>query len=1281
MNPLLSRLASLRRWTRLLEGWRGVCALFVLVVGVATLAGMLDWALQLPGLVRAMVLVATLGGAGFVVYRYLATPFARPCDDLSLALRVEEHYPALNDSLASTVQFLQQPDGAGSVSMREHAIRTTLEKTQELDFRRILDTRGLYLLSAAAVLIAVTTGYLAWRYEDYARTAFWRLTEPFGRHTWTRVAIRVDNERRAHPADPDSPLRVAVGQPFVLRGRVEGVVPALAKVEIEGQTHTDKMVPIKHDSDGPGGSLALPLDMTMQRGTFRFRVLANDGTFPARPGSWQEVEVLPPPKLANLNGLPSPQIELHFPEYSDLPSPRKLTPGTHQIEALAGTNVVLRAAADRPLAEASIEYQPENPLVALTVLLSGLGQTQPLALVGQLMVGQAVLGRVPAQFDDAEQTRFTIAFRPWLSGTYTLHLQDESGLARRYVSDLHVLPDPVPVVKLQRPGTSSMTVLPDAEIGFHFLVEDEVVSGYRGAIRSVFIELRRKGADGNWGAEGPQRLVLYDAARFGQAIPALLAHAASSPALAAELRLRRPQLEVITRWPLHHRFKEGETVALQVCADDFCDVSVPREAGRSYEIELRIVGKFELAREVDEKLAEVQQQLVRLQKMQDDALKAVKEVQRKPKVTHKEVDQIIEAQQTQQQIHKRIGERPDEGLRHDLGKLHQLLRDNKLTDTEAQEKLGMLKGELDRLAQQELQQIEPQLAEARKDLAHAEQKEPAAKQTKDALEKAAKLQENAKKGLDELVKAMAPWASLQQIRAEARDIHSREQALKQELELLKDKKQNFDKFTDPTEKKQAQENIRDGMNKAAEQQDSLAKRMDDLVNTMREKQKERTKQKDDDAAKRLAAAAKIADEKFLPQNMRELAQKMKDQPHPKEEMIQKQEKQLADLEKVVDALEGKKQDVADRLKHKRKEADKEMERLTKKMKDLEQKLQDVNKIQNEQERLRKRKELAKEHEKLKEDLEKQARALARLQEQRASNDLNRAAEDVDKAAKKLEQGDNAAEEQRDAQEQLQQAKADLQESEEELAREELVKIADKLQGLKERQDAALERSGEFQKKILAKKFWADELADTLSGDAISERGLAKETQSLKENLKQAKVFEHILDRAAEAMEEAAKTMEERKLEGIDARGDPKLAELMKPEELENEGKLHEKTVRYQKQASRRLDNLLDAIKQELAKKDEKPKPEEKQPQQPEEQQGPKMRAADGIPHVAQLKALRAEQLDINELTKDFGARNPDPSQLTVEQQEELRQIQKDQSRLMELFQQIVSPAEDKGEQP
>src|SRR5262249_42029374 len=131
MNPLLSRLASLRRRVRLLEGWRGVCAFLVLAIGTVVVAGLLDWYLQLPSLVRGTLLVGIVTGLGLIAYRYLVVPLRSRCDSLTLALRIEEEFPDLNDALGSTVQFLTEANdspGAASSSpaLRHKAVQQTI---------------------------------------------------------------------------------------------------------------------------------------------------------------------------------------------------------------------------------------------------------------------------------------------------------------------------------------------------------------------------------------------------------------------------------------------------------------------------------------------------------------------------------------------------------------------------------------------------------------------------------------------------------------------------------------------------------------------------------------------------------------------------------------------------------------------------------------------------------------------------------------------------------------------------------------------------------------------------------------------------------------------------------------------------------------------------------------------------------------------------------------------------------------------------------------------------
>src|SRR5438128_5819602 len=122
MNPLHSRLAALRRRMRLVVGLRGICsAVSALLLGIVAY-GLFDWfcfrvlGLETWSLLRAGALLFTLAAATLLAYLLLIRPLRASTDDLSLALRVEEQYPILNDSLASIVQFLEQQPAQGGVS-------------------------------------------------------------------------------------------------------------------------------------------------------------------------------------------------------------------------------------------------------------------------------------------------------------------------------------------------------------------------------------------------------------------------------------------------------------------------------------------------------------------------------------------------------------------------------------------------------------------------------------------------------------------------------------------------------------------------------------------------------------------------------------------------------------------------------------------------------------------------------------------------------------------------------------------------------------------------------------------------------------------------------------------------------------------------------------------------------------------------------------------------------------------------------------------------------------
>src|SRR5262249_35587287 len=149
-------------------------------------------------------------------------------------------------------------------------------------------------------------------------------------------------------------------------GRVFGIVPEQAVIDLEGLTPSRLSVSITRADNG-SGTFQVKLDRIER--SFRLQVRANDAI-----SEWRSVAVLPPPVLVPLDGRPSTQVHLQFPAYTDLP-PVDLPDGSGNIEAVLGTRVTLRAATDRRVVKAWIEYRPTDGTVIPAALLNGFAAT------------------------------------------------------------------------------------------------------------------------------------------------------------------------------------------------------------------------------------------------------------------------------------------------------------------------------------------------------------------------------------------------------------------------------------------------------------------------------------------------------------------------------------------------------------------------------------------------------------------------------------------------------------------------------------------------------------------------------------------------------------------------------------------------------------------------------------------------------------------------------------------------------------------------------------------
>jgi hypothetical protein len=1003
--------------------------------------------------------------------------------------------------------------------------------------------------------------------------------------------------------------------------------------------------------------------------------------------------------------------------------------------------------------------------------LGPIGLRHPVETLALTAGGHAVWGRTYGTLA-ADARSFTITFLPWMSGGYVLHLEDAEGLAKDYEYDLQGLhpqglADPVPVVNLERPS-SSQSVLPSADVVVQATADDEFF-----AVRSMYLEYRRKDKEGNWLDAAPGRVPLYDGPALGGVLPQILSGLASGPLTlpAPALHLRPRQVQVLRRWSLAGLVKEGDILVLQVCAHDFNDVAAFNVPGRSHELELRVVGRPALEAILDEAQGQIQQELIRLREWQEQALKKVIEAEQEWRATGKlrpeTLDKLLEAEQVQKQIQARVGAREDEGLRAELERLKQMMADNKLPPSGAQDRVKMLKSELDRLAREKLPQAEQHLADASKDNKDAKEARPPSPREKGNLGKARADQQEVQQTLEELLKALDAWATRNDIKAEARAIQQEQRELQEETAKLAEA---FPKLAD-----KADEQFKAALRKAAELQRRLGERTQRLLDKMDRVGQDRL----EEVGKQLEAAARSPSEKQeirdllkalaklketaeqlenQPSNQateaakarnaqerRQLALRLKDKveqlppaaqdraqkdltttemlekaasigkterlpgaikdvgeqlvppdasrndpptgpKQPQDPQFHRAQSQQKDaigfLEQMVKALEERREDEVDRLTKKQRGAQKDLDAFQDQQERLQKKVREALANPNAKEREEALQKLAQEQRALEDEVAKKARELARLQAHQAGKALGKAGQQMEKAAGQLDRGEDPDEAQEEALDNLDEAREKLQQAEQdmedELAREQLSKIADQLKALKERQDAALNESVRIHQGVLQKNKWTSDMRKSLSELAAVQEELARETRSAGEKLKGAPAFELVLDRAARAMEGAAQRIQQRKQ--LEAFGG--LAPF-EPEELAAENKADAETRRRQREASRRLENLLDALKPEEAhaRRPDKKKDDDKQGNGAQKSKKGGIQAGESIPPVAQLKLLRAEQQEVNERTREFAEQHPNPAELTPAERQELQSITEDQERVFELFRKLRAADGGEGEAP
>jgi hypothetical protein len=943
---------------------------------------------------------------------------------------------------------------------------------------------------------------------------------------------------------------------------------------------------------------------------------------------------------------------------------------------------------------------------------------------------------------DEDGQKLSVQFRPYASGMYALHFEDRSGLGNNRLFELRVNPDPAPTVTVERPSQTRdiLDLLPDADVNLQAVVTDPQY-----AVRSVFLEYRTKKTD------SPRSMQLWDYHTAGFAIAWALV------AQVEPVRLRPvvvPIHQPISLRRFHHPngepLKEGDVLTFQLCGDDFDDVSVNKAPGRSHEIEIRIIGRNQLDLIVNQEEANVQQELVRLENLQGKAKQKVKETQdqlrKNGKLKPEDVTKLLDAEQQQQQIRERVGDR-QEGLRSEVARILESLKNNKLPRTGTQDRMDRVQSSLDRLAREELPQIEPRLTNARKEAENvesglkdkdkqsqrkeaADQKEKEAKAAekqagdkdneakeaekkanetpdgdpnkadlqkqakeskkeadklrqqaqkahkdadailrgemddgvKDSLAEARQHQEEVQKTLKELLRDLDSFASTAGIKGEAKSILEEQKRVEQETNDFKEK--NPDSVGQPVEKLIPTEKVQ--LDKLTEDQRALEERMNKLLNQMEQVQAKRRQQNDTETANQLKAAIQKANESNIPGQMHESLQSL--DKNQTSEATKSQRETIDQLKNFLKELEDQRAAELDRLAKKLREKQDQLENLAQEQERLQKKMKEAMNIADPKAREEELKRLAKRQKELKEQAEDLSRQLSRMRQDRAGQAASQAAAQMDQALKRLERGQDAEEEQDEALDRLDEAQREVErtreETEEELAREQAAKAAEEIKLLKQRQETLITEAARIEKAVLQQKAWRESLIRSTSQLGRAQEELSAEASALAEKkLAQAQVFGRMIQKSAAAMKDAGAKFKDRAREATTVDGSEDLSPA-------------EDAVKLQKEALRRLDQLLEALKEEPGKA-MRPAGGGGGGGGGDGGQGGGG-GAEGLPPLVQYKLLRSLQSEINQRTEDFARRHPDLSKLDEKGQVELKAIQKEQSEVADLLEEIAQPPDEGG---
>jgi hypothetical protein len=1192
-HPLNERIGAIRRRVRTLVLVHALSWLVATVVATIVALGLLDYLIHFQDRgIRTIASLAVLGVAAAVLYRYVWTALVTQLNDVELALRVERRFPELKGRLASTIQFLgtrEDDPEAGSAALRRHVVAETVVQAEPLDFGEAVDARAIALPTLVAAAVCLLAGACYFVAPESSQLALARLANPFGDTAWPKVN---------HLAFKQPVGRVALGQRFEVElvDQFGEELPADARIHFRfegaGQEAAERSEPMKM----VGGAVLASIEQVSR--PFAYRATGGDDD----SMEWRQLEVIEPPAVTELSAT------LHYPAYTGWAS---TTTNDPHLRALAGTKVALSAKTTKPLRSAKLKIEG--------------GGKEPAEIVAKIN-DDGYGFSIPV---DAEKPLVIQA-----SGAYTLDLEDREGFhggqGVRY--DLRAIEDRAPTIAIEQPAADTY-VTADAVVPLRFLAKDDL------AIQSVSLHVERSDKSD----QGETVTVLYEGPKQ------MTAPAGTTPGSSTSGENR----VVEHRWELGPLgLKQGTRLTIHASASDYQPVvthSAPRR--------LSIISPLELQDRLAERQGAVLNELSRILKLERESRAQVGELKiqldQVGKLAKQDTDHLQQAELTQRQVQRALTS-PTEGIRAPIEGLLADLKNNKVEGADVERRMKELLKEVGRLADADLPVVARELTSALKD-AQSAQGEKGSQPSKseeaktkervgDSLAKAGEHQDNVVQSLEQMLGDLSEWDNYRRFHRDIGQMRREQEELNRDTAALGAKTVTKD-FKDLDNQQQAD------LKRLGSRQNDLARDFDKIQQRM-EAMQGQLKESDPLAADTIADALHQARQQAVGGQMREAGRNVEQ--NQVGQAAGGQQQVMKSLDELLDILANRHERELDRLVKRLRESEQELSQLRKEQAGLRKKMQDAAKIADEKERKRELERLSKEQKKLQDEVERFARKLKRLQAEQASRMASKGGSKMGRAGQQGEQGDGqgaaeqAAAAEKDLDDAQQQLAQERKKAEEDLAREQVARMEDTVNALKQQQEKLLVETKHYDD--LQQKNGRLTRAESLSvRDLARQQQLAKEeTEGLAKKLSSAEVFELALNQAARDMAKAAERLEQR--------------DTSSP------------TQRTEQRAIARLEQLVKSFKSD---------PKDKQEQQQQQGgEGGGGQGGQGQRSLSELKLLKLMQESLNERTRTLEEAYRKAKTLTPNEQQEYAELSEEQGRLADLLLDLTKPPpEEKDDHP